>query len=209
MQYDLSNATVESIASATEAAIDTAEALVAAAIGASDNSYGARIAPLDDAIRIVGDAAGYGPFLSNCHPDKAVRDAGNEARERLDKWVTDLTFRRDLYDALVGVEPAEMDDLHARSAQFWQRDLRRAGHELSEDERNELQELRGRLIELEVEFSKNIAEYSDHIDVALDDVEGLPDTFIQGLSKGDSPGTIRVTLDYPDYQPFTACCMNG
>ncbi len=208
MQYDLSRASVESIEAATNTAIDEAEALVASAIRADHDTYADRIAPLDDAIRVVSDAAGYGPFLSNCHADKAVRDAGNAAKERLDKWATDLVFRRDLYDALRTVDTESMSALEARSTELWQRDLKRAGHELSSEDRDELQALRGRLIELEVEFATNIAEYSDHIEVSVDDLDGLPDTFVERLAPGETPDTVKVTLDYPDYQPFMQQAAN-
>lgn len=208
MHYDLSTATVASIQSETSTAIERADALVDQAIAADGESYAERVAPLDEAMRIISDAAGYGPFLANCHTDKEVRDAGSAAKELLDKWATNLVFRRDLFDALTQIDPSHMEGIHGRSAAMWQRDLRRAGHELDQAARDELQTLRGRLIELEVEFSKNIAEFTDHIDIGSDDVDGLPAAYLASLGEGDEPDTKRVTLAYPDYQPFMQQAAN-
>ncbi len=208
MQYDLSTATVQSITKATQTAIDEAEALVDLAVGSAEPSYDSCIAPLDEALRIISDAAGYGPFLAHCHTDKAVRDAGNAAKEQLDKWSTDLVFRPDLFRVVSQVDPEVLTGLEQRSTKLWHRDLRRAGHELGPVEQSELRELRNRLIELGVAFSRNLAEYSDHIDVARDDLDGLPETYIAGLGAGDAPDTVRVTLDYPDYVPFMQQAAN-
>ena len=183
MEYDLSHATVGSVTEAGEAAIARAELLVDQAAAAGETTYEARIAPLDAALLVMSDAEAYGPFLSNCHSDKDVRDAGSAAEERLNKWRSDLVFRRDVYDAVSGVNASELSGLEARSVEFWERDLRRAGHELSSEDRDELQAMRNRLIELEVQFQRNIAETDDHIEVSLEDTEGLPESFVQGLKE--------------------------
>jgi thimet oligopeptidase len=113
-----------------------------------------------------------------------------------------------VYNAVSGVDASAIAGLEARSLAFWQRDLRRAGHELSEDRRKELQTLRNRLIELEVQFQRNIAESDDHIEVSLDDTEGLPDSYIEGLKEGKTPDTVKITLAYPDYSPFMEQAAN-
>jgi Zn-dependent oligopeptidase len=202
MQYDLSHATVRSVSDAVEVAIQQAELLVAEASAANEATYEARIAPLDAALLVLSDAEAYGPFLSNCHHDKEVRDAGSEAEERLNKWRSDLVFRRDVYEAVSDVDAASLSALEARSLAFWMRDLRRAGHELATEDREELQAMRNRLIELEVQFQRNIAESDDSIEVSIDDTAGLPTTYLEGLEDGESPNTVKVTLAYPDYSPF-------
>ena len=76
------------------------------------------------------------------------------------------------------------------------------------DDRNELQDLRTRLIELEVAFSKNIADSKDAIEIGRDDTDGLPEAFLASLSAGAAPNTLRVSLDYPEYQPFMQQASN-
>lgn len=202
MSYDLSAATPESIETATEAAIAMAEALVDAATTAETNTYFATILPLDTALGIIQDANGYGPFLSNFHSDKDVRDAGNAADQRLSTWLTDLMSRREVYDAVRSVDADSLDGLERRSHDEWTRDLRRAGHELSAEHRAEVLALKSRLIELQIEFSRNIAEYKDHLEVAVAELTDLPESYVVSLEEGDAEGTVKVTLDYPAFVPF-------
>jgi len=202
MQYNLSHATTTSVMDAARAAIEEAEAFVSAACASTDTSFDDSIALLDEALRVMADASGYGPFLANCHVDGDVRDAGNEAKELLEKWATDLVFRPEVYRVVSGVDVEQLSGLKRRSYDVWSRDLRMAGHGLEAGAQGELQRLRARLIELEVAFSKNIAAYSDHIEVSRDDLAGLPDTYVATLEAGEQQDTVMVTLDYPDYVPF-------
>jgi thimet oligopeptidase len=208
MNYDLSVATVESVGEAASAAIEQAEQMVAMACASSEPTYAARVGPLDDALVVIADADGYGPFLANCHAEEAVRDAGNEAKELLEKWSADLVFRPEIHAAISSVDTSGLEGLKARSVEFWKRDLKRAGHDLDQDDQRELQGLKARLIELEVAFSRNIAESLDHIEIATTDVSGLPDAYVAGLEHGVEPDTVRVTLDYPDYIPFMQQATN-
>jgi thimet oligopeptidase len=202
MSYDLSTATAVSINEATEAAITEAEALVETATRSNGTTFDDRIAPLDAALGAVNDANGYGPFLSNFHIDKEVRDAGNAAEQRLSTWITDLTARKDVFEAVHAVEAQDLEGLEARSHEEWLRDLRRAGHELSDDDRTTVQSLRRRLIELQVEYARNVAEYKDHLEVSIGDLGDMPPSYVDALEPGDAEGTVKVTLDYPAYVPF-------
>ncbi len=208
MQYDLSDATAESVAEATAAAIALADTLVERATSSTDTTFAARIQPLDDAAAVIADAAGYGPFLSHFHPDKEVRDAGNEAEQLLQSWGTDLVARRDVYDAVAAVDPETLEGLERRSHNEWLRDLRRAGHELDEAGRVRVKDLTNRLTELQIAFARNLAESNDYIIVTLDDLEGFPKAYIDALESGDDPDTYKITLDYPAYIPFQEHAKN-
>lgn len=208
MEYDLSTASVASIEKATSDAIVRAEALVDAATASSGASFANRIAPLDAALLVIADAGGYGPFLANCHSDEAVRDAGNDARERLNKWATDLVFRSEINGAVMAVDTTELEGLEARSVTFWKRDLKRAGHELTPTDRRELQSLRSRLIEIEVAFNKNIADDASTLELSRDDLDGLPLSYVDTLAEGARPDTVVVSMDYPQYEPFMRQATN-
>jgi thimet oligopeptidase len=144
--------------------------------------------------------------MARVHPDKEVRDAAQAAEERLSKWVSDLAFRRDLYEAVEAYaatsEAAALQGEEARLLAFSRRDFRRAGHALSPEQRAEVQGLRTRLVELGVAFARNIDEYQDGLDLTREDLDGLPEDYISRLSPGAAKGTFRVSLDYPEYYPF-------
>jgi Zn-dependent oligopeptidase len=101
-----------------------------------------------------------------------------------------------------------LGDLEARNLEFWLRDLRRAGHDLAEDDRPRLRELRQRLIELQVAFSRNLNEWGDAIDMTREDLAGLPDAYLERLEPGETEGTYRVSMEYPDYIPFIEEAQN-
>ncbi len=188
----------------TDEALAAADRLIDAVIDAPA-SYAAVIAPLDEVADITSRAYGRGAFMARVHPDAAVRSAGIEAEERITKWSNDLVFRRDLFDAVQRFaatdEAATLEGTQRRLLEFTQRDFRRAGHELDDGSRIELQQLRSRLVELEVEFGKNLDEYEDGMDLTREQLDGLSEEYIARLKPADD-GRYRVTMDYPDYIPF-------
>jgi thimet oligopeptidase len=203
---DYTRVTPASIHQLTATAIAAADELIVSAERAATRTFAATLQPLEDAATIVADSYGRGAFLARVHPDPAVRAAGIEAEEQVTKWSTELVFRPGLYTALTEFgatdEAHRLTGPHRRLLDHWLRDLERAGHGLEAEVHEELRLLRQRLIELEVQFGRNLDEWQDGLDLSPDDLDGLPEEFIDGLSAGSEPGTLRVTLDYPDYQPF-------
>jgi oligopeptidase A len=203
--YDYTTATVETVNEETDAAIARADDFVTEAV-AAPASFDATLLPLELAAAELVRSYGRGAFLGQVHTDKAVRDAGNEAEERINKWRVAVAFRTDLYEAVRAF--AATDDAKGltgerkRLLEHWLRDFRRAGHELSAEDRAELERLRTRLVEVEVAFQRNVNEYRDGIDVTREQLAGLPDSYIERLSAGETPGTFRVSLDYPELNPF-------
>jgi thimet oligopeptidase len=205
MLYDYDTVTAQTVADDTDAAIARADALVADAVAAPP-SFETTLLPLELAAAELVRAYGRGAFMGQVHTDAAVRDAGNEAEERLNKWRVAVAFRTDLYEAVRAFaateEVSELAGERARLLEHWLRDFRRAGHELSAEDRAELERLRTRLVEVEVAFQRNVNEYRDGIDVTREQLAGLPDAYVERLSPGETSGTYRVSLDYPEYNPF-------
>ena len=207
MLYDYTTVTPESVGAEVEGAIARAEELLAGVVAPQPaRTWASTMAPLDRVAALTTIASGRGPFMARVHPDKAVRDAAQAAEERLSKWVSDLAFRRDLYEAVeeytATEEAAALQGEDARLLAFARRDFRRAGHALGEEQRAEVQRLRTRLVELGVAFARNIDEYQDGLDLTREELDGLPEDYISRLSAGSAEGTYRVSLDYPDYYPF-------
>jgi thimet oligopeptidase len=205
--YDYTTVTAASVRAEVEEAIARAEEQLAAVIAPQEKrTWESTMAPLDRVSAAVVIASGRGPFMARVHPDKEVRDAAQAAEERLSKWVSDLAFRRDLYEAVEAYaatpEATTLAGEDARLLEFTRRDFRRAGHGLSPEQRAEVQRLRTRLVELGVAFARNIDEYQDGLDLTREDLDGLPEDYVSRLSPGKAEGTFRVSLDYPEYYPF-------
>jgi oligopeptidase A len=207
MLYDYATVTVDSVRSETDAALRIADEHVARAVASAGSpTFDDTLLPLELAGAELIQAYGRGAFMGQVHTDSAVRDAGNEAEERLNKWRVAVVFRSDLYDAVRAFadtdEARALEGERARLLEHWLRDFRRAGHELGPDERAELERLRTRLVEVEVAFQRNLNEYRDGIDVTREQLAGLPDAYVERLSPGEREGTYRVSLDYPEVNPF-------
>jgi thimet oligopeptidase len=207
MYYDYTAVTPQAVSDDVEDAIAAGEELITEITGFHGyRDWASTMAPLDKLAEVAGRAYGTGPFMARVHPDKAVRDAASAAEERLSKWLSDLPFRRDLYEAVEAYaetdEAAELVGERARMLEFTRRDFRRAGHALTEEERDEVQRHRTRLVELDVAFNKNLDEYEDGLDLTREQLDGVPDDYIERLRPGTAEGTYRVSLDYPEYFGF-------
>ncbi len=207
MLHDYTTVTAASVSDVTEQAISTSESLIDDLVGVdAPRTYANTMAPLDAVAVLISDATGNGSFMARVHPDGDVRSAGVAAGERSSKWATDLVMRSDLASAVRAYaatdDAASLDGLEARNLAFWLRDLRRAGHDLNEVDRARLRELRQRLIEVQVAFNSNLDEWDDAIEMTVEDLAGLPEAYIERLAPGESEGTYRVSMAYPDYIPF-------
>jgi thimet oligopeptidase len=207
MLYDYTAVTAESVASETDAAIARADALVDAAAASVDApTFDDTLRTLELAAAAVADAYGRGAFMAQVHPEAAVRDAGQEAEERINKWRVALAFREDVYRAVRAYaatdDAQQLTGERTRLLEHWLRDFRRAGQELEPEQRAELERLRNRLVEIEIAFQRNVNEYEDWIEVTRDQLAGLPDDFVERLRAGETPRTYRVSLDYPELNPF-------
>lgn len=205
--FDYTRVTVSGINETLEGALSEADLLVAGVIDPdTDSTYDKILSPLDDVEDLLVRTYGQTAFMGYVHQDKEVRDAGNAAEERIQKWAVDLIFRPDFYRAIKtyseSPDAAGLTGERRRMLDFLLRDLRKAGHELDEGSRAEVKKLTERLVELGVLFQRNIDEHQDHLTVSRDDLEGMPESYIEGLEPGDAEGTFKVTMSYPDVVPF-------
>jgi len=170
------------------------------------------MAPLDRVHIILNDAYGVGGFMARVHPNEDVRAAATEAEEVQQKWLANLALNRDLYESVQTYastdDAAQLSDERQRNLEFWLRDFRRARHELDSDARRELQDLKARLIEIQVEADQNIDSWGDGLDLTRADLAGLPDAYIDRLAPGAKEATFHVSVAYPDYIPFIEQATN-
>ena len=211
MLYDYTGCTAAGIARITDDAIAAANALIdAIAAQPGPATVENSLLPLNEAAAIILEAYGRGAFMARVHPDADIRIAATDEEEKLNKWGVEVVFRSDLHAAIKRLADSrpEMTHEQARLLDFWMRDFRRAGHELPADRQEELKGLKQRLVELEVAFGANVDAYTDFIEVTREELDGLPDSFLDALKPGDEADTYRVTLDYPDLYPFLQNAKN-
>ena len=140
------------------------------------------------------------------HPDEGIREAGAEAEERTERWRTGVARRGDLAAAVRAYadtdDARELAGARRRTLDLWLRDFRRGGHELSPEDQAEYGRLRDRVTELGVAFGRNLAEWSDPLELGQDDLDGLSDAFVAQLPAGREPGSRLVPSSAAVVYPF-------
>jgi len=141
-------------------------------------------------------------LMSEVHPDEAIRDAARECEQDVSRFYSDLALDRDMYDALAAVDVSGSDLDTQRFLEHTLRDYRRAGVDKPPEVRERLKQIDEELTRLGQQFSKNISEDVRAIEIKDPArLAGLPPDFI-AAHPPDANGTIRITTDYPDYNPF-------
>ncbi|MFP3883234.1 MAG: M3 family metallopeptidase [Actinomycetota bacterium] len=199
--------TPHDIETGVDHAIARAETVVEGLVHASGKrNFENTLRPLDRIGDVLAHAFCDFCFMGYVHTDKDVRSAAKAAEEKVDKWASDLFFRDEVYEAVqeytATEEAGSLDGEKKRFLEFVQRDLRRAGHELDPATRRKVQQLTQRVIELGVRFQQNIDEWEGYILASREDLEGMPDSWIDNLEIDEETNKFKVTIDYPDLIPF-------
>lgn len=153
-------------------------------------------------------------YAANFYPQKEMRDAGNDAQGEISKFFIDCMLRRDLFNAFKEYqtttyesEKSKLTAEEIRSFEHSMRGFRRSGLELDEKTGEEVKELKKRLSDLCVQYSKNVNEENTHFEFTRKELNGLPDNWFNDerlLSKGEHHTDLdvfKMTLKYPDYIP--------
>jgi len=175
---DIPTPTPEELRELTSAAIERANARIDAAVAIPEPTFEALFGALDDAAREVAIAFGQGAQLAMVASDDAVRDAAFAANDEIEAWRSNLPLREDLA-ASIGrfIDRVDIDglsEIERRYADRWRRDIRLAGGDRPDADREEMARITGRLLELGSAFQSNLAKPA-HITVTRDELAGLPE----------------------------------
>jgi thimet oligopeptidase len=171
-------------------------------VSAKQRTIEATLVAYNDLLMAASATNALAGLMSEVHPDEAIRDAARECEQEVSRFYSDLALDRDMYDALAAVDVTTADPDTKRFVEHTLRDYRRAGVDKPVEVRDRLKQIDEELTRLGQQFSKNISE--DVRAIEINDparLAGLPADFIASHSP-DANGVIRITTDYPDYNPF-------
>ncbi len=99
-------------------------------------------------------------FMAYVSPDAALRERGSQAEEDVRNWLIGLTKREDLYKAVKAYADTkpELEGEQERLLEHTLRDYRRAGMDLSPEDREKLKAIEIETNKLSLEFEKNIRD---------------------------------------------------
>jgi thimet oligopeptidase len=142
-------------------------------------------------------------FLLNVSPDKTIRDAATSETTFIKKELVDIEHNKALYDAVMEYSEKK-EKLSGADLKLFEdtvKGYKRMGFHLPEGKQIKLKNILKKLSKLETLFTKTITDHKDHITISSNELQGLPQSFLERLSK-DAKGRYIVSLDYPESGPF-------
>jgi thimet oligopeptidase len=184
------------------AGLERAKALRPQVIAAKARTIAGTLVPYNQLLVAASATNALAGLMSEVHPEEAIRDAARECEQEVSRFYSDLALDRDMYDALAAVDVSTADAQTRRFLEHTLRDYRRAGVDKPPEVRERLKQIDEELTRLGQHFSKNISEDVRAVEVKDPKrLAGLPQDFRDAHAPSDK-GTIRITTDYPDYNPF-------
>jgi Zn-dependent oligopeptidase len=123
-----------------------------------------------------------------------------EATKLMDQFNIERGMRADLYKIVKEastVLPPSLDSESRRLVEKMLIDFKLNGLELVPEKQSQLKKLKGRIAEVEVEFSNNMNEDNTTMTFSKEDLEGCAAAFLEGLGKAED-GKYILTMKYPD-----------
>ena len=140
-------------------------------------------------------------ILNNVHPDKAVRDAADDAVRQLARFQVEIFQNEALFARVSAVQPVTPIETQFR------KDLVEAfedtGVSLAPDRRARTKAIAERLTALSQEFARNLRDNTTRMPFAPADMLGLPEAYLSRQPR-DEAGNYLLSFDYPDFNPFMA-----
>ncbi len=191
-------------------AIAKANASVAkiVAIPDKDRTFDNTIGAIDDLLATFEYRVSLFIFMSNVHPDAAVREESQAAEEKYNNFLIEVTKREDLYKAVKAYAATnpKLEGEQKRLLEFTLRDYRRAGMDLTPEKRNRLTEVQKEIGKLVIEFNKNNAEEDSTVMLTKEELKGVPAEMVSRFP--GNGGVCVVGLAGPTYIPVMENCEN-
>jgi len=154
----------------------------------------------------IEDVIGPVAILNSVHPDRAVRDEGDEILVELSSFTTSLFQDAALFERVTAVVP------DSEPARQMKKDLVEAfedsGVALPPERRARVREINDELTTLAQEFARNIRENTTQLTFSPSECEGLPQSYLDRAPR-DAEGHVLLGFDQPDYAPFMASVRDG
>ena len=149
-------------------------------------------------------------FLKYISSNKEIRASADSLETSVSQMFVDIFIREDLYKVIRTVKDhaGNLSALDQKLLDEYLINFKRNGLELPLEKRKIFIEKKKHLVLIESEFSNNLMAEKDFLLVSLKDLEGVPQSYIDGLEKAEDCN-FKITLDYPHYFPFMDNAKNA
>jgi thimet oligopeptidase len=172
-------------------------------VGAQDLgkvTFKSTVVALDDLAYQAGIAANKAAIIKETSTNPAMRSAAEKAVKALQEWAVGIDYRVDVYKAIKAFADThpKLSGEDEKLLNETLRDYRRAGLDLSPDERKEVEQLRKELSKLGSDFDTNIVKANAPVMFTKADLDGLPDSFFAspGIRIGDDAYTVMANVTW-------------
>jgi thimet oligopeptidase len=172
-------------------------------IGAQDLgkvTFKSTVVALDDLAYQAGITANKAAIIKETSTNPAMRSAAEKAVKALQEWAVGIDYRVDVYKAIKAFADThpKLSGEDEKLLNETLRDYRRAGLDLSPDQRKEVEQLRKELSKLGSDFDTNIVKANAPVMFTKADLDGLPDSFFAspGIRIGDDAYTVMANVTW-------------
>jgi len=183
------------IASTCKAAIDRANQRITALTSArSARTFSTVVLPLETITADLNDDTAAQQFLTNVSTDKAVRDASLACNSAQAAFLSEVTARPALYEALKAAKASNtaLGDAQTKLTDLWLVASMRAGAGLADAQRTEFVKLSAQLSDLQNKFSSNLGNDASTVTLSPAQIAGLPSDFVATFSKAAAGYVVPV-----------------
>lgn len=159
------------------------------------------LVPYNEMMLHADNAAYVAGLMESVHPDSAFRSIAETVTQKAQKFLSDVSLNRSVYEAVRSVPLKGADPATKFLVERTVRDFRRAGVDKDDATRAKIAALRDQLVQIGQSFDKNIRNDSRTITLQnASELDGLPEDFIKSHPPGED-GRITISIEYPDRFP--------
>ncbi len=149
-------------------------------------------------------------FLKYVSPSTEVREAADVCENLVQQLFVDIYSRQDLFLTLKSAKQKNPSLTPVETKLFDEYLIlfKRNGLELSPETQKKFIEKKKRLVTIESEFANRLVNEESSFEVTLEELKGLPQSYIDSLEKTAS-GKFKLTMSYPHYYPFMQNAQNA
>lgn len=140
-------------------------------------------------------------LMQNTHVDEAVRKASSDCTLAGFGVLNALNANRDLYDRMILVSTKGLPSDKAYTIGYWKGQFEASGIGKDQKTRAEINALNDEISKIGITFSQNITKAVNKTKVKPEQLDGLPQDYLESHPVGDD-GLITITTAYSDTTPI-------
>lgn len=183
---------------------------IVAGISAQDATFDKVLLPIAHDENLQRLSAHILGFYQSVSTNRELRDASTEAEKLMDEYSIETSMREDVFK-LVDAVLKKGDKLDPESQRLLEKDHKsyiRNGLNLpAGPKRDRFKEIKMRLSQLSIEFSKNLNEEKGGLWFTKEELDGVPSDVVDLLKQED--GKFFLTFKYPDLFPTLKYATNA